>query len=758
LRDSDADEVIASGGASEPVIEEPQALLAGIAPAAAPIPRRRYHGVMRVLVSLLLCAFVAAEAAAQRRPNIVFVFSDDHAVQAISAYGSRVNRTPRIDQIAAQGALMLNSFCGNSICAPSRATVLTGKHSHANGKRTNLDRFDPDQVTFPKLLRNAGYQTALIGKWHLKADPQGFDHWEVLRGQGHYYNPDFRSAKGTRRIEGYATDVVTDLAIEWLETRDKDRPFVLMCQHKAPHRTWAPAFRHLEGQPMADLPEPATLFDDWKHRSPLLAKNEMSIRSHFYWDYDLKIPDSGMPDPFNRHLKSPETRRMTPAQHKRWKAAYAAENAAFLNADPKLEGDALMRWKYQRYIKDYVRTVAAVDDSVGRLLDWVDGQGLGNDTIFVYASDQGFYLGEHGWYDKRWMFEESFRMPLLIRWPQRIRPGTRVEAMVQNIDYAPTFLAAAGVEIPKEIQGRSMLPVLTDRPTPWRDQVWYAYYEEGEHAVPRHEGVRTRRHKLMYLPGPKSWQLFDLETDPHEMKSVAGDPSYAAVLADMKRRLRAARLQYDANPWPLPAHDTHDVRGWKVHVDEHLLVGEGEALGRAALRALDVKLGEITLTVPGKALARLREVPIWLDARHKVETMCYHPSAGWLRDNGHAVAMEKSVHIPRAAKFVELCRTHGQPSVILHEMAHAFHDRVLGFDHLDILKAWKAAVSSGRYKDVRHMGGGTRKHYALKNHKEWFAEMTEAWLGTNDFWPFVRGELLNADPQAAALLKTIWGR
>ena len=705
------------------------------------------------VLTFVVAALAVSALPAQRRPNIVFVFSDDHAVQSIGAYGSRINRTPRIDQLAAEGAILLNSFCGNSICAPSRATVLTGKHSHANGKRTNMDRFDPKQVTFPKLLRAAGYQTALIGKWHLREDPQGFDYWEVLRGQGNYYNPDFRTKDGSQRRTGYATDLTTDLAIKWLENRDPKKPFVLMCQHKAPHRTWAPAPRHLGMFDGKDVPEPATLRDDWSGRSALLAKNEMSIRDYFYWDYDLKIPDSGMPDPFDRHLKSPETRRMTPEQRQRWDAAYAKENAAFLANPPR--GDALLRWKYQRYIKDYLSTVAAVDENVGRLLDWVDAKGLKDDTIFVYASDQGFYLGEHGWYDKRWMFEESLRMPLLVRWPERIRPGTRVEGMVQNIDYAPTFLEAAGVEIPEAMHGRSMVPLLTGRPTPWRDQVWYAYYEEGEHAVPRHEGVRTRRHKLMYLPGTKEWQLFDLETDPHELRSVHADAAYADVLSEMKGRLRRAREQYGATPWPLPgedgAHVKRVIQGWTVHVDRELL-------SDPALHVLETKLAEVALVVPADKVKRLREVPIWIDRHHAVESMCYHPSASWLRGHGHSVLMAKSVHIPRAADFVNLVRANTQPYVILHELAHAYHDRVLGFEHAEITAAWKRAKASGQYDTVRHIGGGTRRHYALNNPKEFFAEMTEAYLGANDYWPFVKGELKVADPRTHGLLKKLWGK
>ena len=724
-------------------------------------PARRPHtGRVKNASLLFVCALVASAPAQQ--PNIVFLFSDDHAYQAISAYGSRVNRTPHIDRLAAEGALFLNSFCGNSICAPSRATVLTGKHSHANGKRTNLDRFDMTQPTFPKLLRKAGYQTALIGKWHLRADPLGFDYWEVLRGQGNYYNPDFRSKDGQRRIEGYATDITTDLALKWLEKRDTKKPFLLMCQHKAPHRTWAPAARHLDLYADRDLPEPATLFDEWKDRSPLLAKNEMSIRDYFYWDYDLKIRDSGMPNPFDRALKSPEYRRMTEAQRKAWDAAYGPRNAAFLQEKPT--GKALVRWKYQRYIKDYLRCVTAVDENVGRVLDWLERNGLADDTIVVYASDQGFYLGEHGWYDKRWMFEESLRMPLLVRWPKHVRPGTRVDGLVQNIDYAPTFLEAAGVAVPSDVQGKSLVPILTGEPRgPWRDAVYYAYYEEGEHRVPRHDGVRTRRHKIMYFPTTREWQLFDLEQDPHEMRTVHADPAYAGVLADMQKRLQDERVRFGAYPWPLPGDETvgghrclpRKLHGFTVNVQRSLL---STAVGKRTLHLLAQKLADVANVVPERPLAGMRGVPIWLTEDHALKNAQYHPSPRWLRDHGYDEKLARSVHIPRAAGFLALLESHHQPWVVLHELAHAYHHRVLGFDHAGIRAAFEAARDAKLYTSVLHVSGQKRRHYALTNEKEFFAEMTEAYLGTNDFFPFVRAELRKVDPKTFALMKKIWGR
>ena len=492
---------------------------------------------------LLVCLLAGFAIAQDSRPNILFIFADDHAEQAISAYGSRINRTPHIDRIAAEGAIFRNSFCANSICAPSRATILTGQHSHINGLRTNADRFDGSKLTLPKALRGAGYQTALIGKWHLKSDPTGFDHWEILRGQGNYYNPVFRTAKGRKKRQGYATDLCTDMALEWLKGRDQKRPFLLMCQHKAPHRNWSPAPRHLHLYDDVTIPEPPTLFDSYEGRSKVLGENEMTIARHFHWDYDLKIPRSGQKSPGKRAFRNNEYARMTPAQKKSWDAAYGPKNAAFRKNPPT--GKALIRWKYQRYIKDYLRCIQAVDESVGRLLDWLDANGLAENTLVVYASDQGFYLGEHGWYDKRWMFEESMRMPLLMRWPKAIRPATKVEALVQNIDYMPTFLDAAGVAIPSGVQGRTLLPLLRGGGVrPWRDALYYAYYELGTHHVAPHDGVRTRRHKLMYFPKTEEWQLFDLEQDPFELRSVHALPGYAGLLQTMKGRLRALRTAY----------------------------------------------------------------------------------------------------------------------------------------------------------------------------------------------------------------------
>lgn len=502
--------------------------------------------------SFLAAAAIGAVSAAHttwaakngRRPNILFIFSDDHARQAISAYGSVINKTPNIDRIANDGVIFLRNACANSICAPSRATVLTGKHSHANGLRNNQDTFDGSQTTFPKLLRANGYQTAIIGKWHLKVQPTGFDYWDILPGQGNYYNPDFISSNGKRRIEGYVTDIITHLSLDWLKNqRDPNKPFLLMCQHKAPHRTWAPGPDHLHMYDGVTIPQPPTLFDDYEGRAPVLNHNEAMIAKHMMYDWDLKVPGLGIPDALGRDMKNNEIPRMTPAQKARWDDAYGPKNERFLKQN--LKGDDLVRWKYQRYIKDYLRCVASVDDSVGRMLDYLEKTGLAENTLVVYSSDQGFYLGEHGLYDKRWMYRESLAMPLLVRWPGRARKGLQVKKLTQNIDFAPTFLDAAGIAPQPEMQGRSLLPLLEGRtPSRWRDAIYYHYYEVGEHNVPRHEGVSTERYKLIHYYDDGQWELFDLQKDPREMHSAYNDPAYAKVLKKMKNKLKKLKAGY----------------------------------------------------------------------------------------------------------------------------------------------------------------------------------------------------------------------
>lgn len=505
-------------------------------------------------VAVLFSLLVAAAPAAEPRPNIIYIFSDDHALQAITAYGNsryaEHMQTPNIDRLAAEGAIFLNSFCGNSICGPSRASVLTGKHSHINGFIDNRSRFDGDQPTFPKYLQEAGYQTAMIGKWHLGTRPTGFDHFEILPGQGSYVNPDFIQMEGpNKRYEGYVTDIVTDLSIEWLENgRDPDRPFVLKSHHKAPHRNWMPAERHYNLFDGVDLPEPETLFDDYANRSVALQEQHMTIANHFFWGWDMFLHGEPTDPRFMDGLANGEYNRMTDEQKAAFDAAYGPRNQALLDAlEAGMSDEELTRWKYQRYIKNYLRCIVALDESIGRLLDYLDESGLAENTIVIYSSDQGFYLGEHGWYDKRWMFEESLSMPFLIRWPGVVEPGVRSEAMIQNIDHAPTFLEIAGVEIPDDIQGRSLVPILKnagEAPDDWRDAIYYMYSGEPTHRVAAHDGVRTERYKLFYLPDTDEWQLFDLQEDPKEMVSLHDHPEYAPVREEMEELYHRLREHY----------------------------------------------------------------------------------------------------------------------------------------------------------------------------------------------------------------------
>lgn len=509
----------------------------------------------RILLLLSVSASLNLTLAAADRPNILFLFSDDHAIKSISAYGgplAEVAPTPGIDRLAQEGAVFLNSFCANSICGPSRATILTGKHSHKNGFMRNGNNFDPGQWTVAKSLQQGGYNTAVIGKWHLRSSPVGFDHWEVFPGQGSYYNPVFLQMDGSRkRFEGYATDLTTDKAVEWLDGRDTSKPFFLMCQHKAPHRTFAPALRHLGSFDDVDIPEPENLFDDYSNRSQTLARNEMEIDRHFDWAYDAKVRkdergDVKLPPP--DRYGTPEYNRMTAAQKKTWDAHFGPRNQKFLAdfASGTLSDSDIVRWKYRRYMRNYLSTVRAVDESVARMLKYLDDNGLAENTVVIYSSDQGFFLGEHGWYDKRWMFEESFRMPFLIRWPGVVKPGSKPQELIQNIDYAPTFLDIAGLETPAEVQGESLLPVTSGNTAGWRQSLYYAYYELGEHAVPQHFGVRTQNHKLIYFPKTDEWNLFDLERDPTEMTSVYARAEYQQVRHALTAEFERLRQVYEA--------------------------------------------------------------------------------------------------------------------------------------------------------------------------------------------------------------------
>lgn len=497
------------------------------------------RSIARLLPKWIPLLVAAATAAAAERPNIVLIFSDDHAYQAISAYGEsrKLLATPNIDRIAKRGIRFDRALVPNSICGPSRACVLTGKYNHKNGFYDNsYSVFDGSQPTFPKMLQAAGYRTGIFGKWHLISDPTGFDEWHILPGQGDYYNPDM-IRNGTRvRHEGYVTDLVTGFALDWLDQGDKSKPFLLMLQHKAPHRDWQPALRHLGHDADRKYPEPATLFDDYAGRGPAVADQDMTIE---------KTMTPG-------DLKLVTPRRLTPEQKTAWDAYYGPRNAEFEKA--KLTGKDLVRWKYNRYMHDYLGTIKSVDESVGQVLDYLDAKGLAENTLVIYAADQGFYLGEHGWFDKRWIFEESLRTPMLVQWPAQIKSAAVNSDLVSVIDFAPTFLEAAGQPIPREIQGRSLMPILAGRkPADWRQAFYYHYYEYPmPHRVRRHYGVVTDRYKLVhfYAPDVDYWELYDRVKDPLEMKNQLGEPGYEQVEKDLRARVAQLRTELE-----VPADD-----------------------------------------------------------------------------------------------------------------------------------------------------------------------------------------------------------
>lgn len=484
------------------------------------------------LLILILTLGVNVFAQPKSKPNIIVILSDDHAVQSIGAYGSKIGATPNLDRLAKQGAVYNKAFVANSICGPSRAILLTGKYSHVNGFKNNRDKFDASQDVFPKRLRASGFQTAWIGKWHLLSYPQGFDYWNILPGQGQYYNPSFISMKGdTSRIEGYCTNVTTDIALNWLEGRDKEKPFFMVVGEKAPHRTWMPEIQDLGKFDDVNFPLPANFYDSYDKRVAA-AMQDMSIEKTMKIGYDLKMKSD------TDKLASSFLARMNPAQRQAWNTYYDRIENDFQKRN--LTGRALTEWKFQRYMKDYYSTVLSLDRNIGRILDYLDKNDLTKNTIVVYTSDQGFYLGEHGWFDKRFMYEESMRTPLIIRYPGVIKPGTVSNQMISNVDFAPTFLEAAGIAIPKEIQGRSMMPLLKNARASIRKSAYYHFYEyPGEHSVLKHFGIRTSRYKLIRFYDHKNfWELYDLQSDPNEMKNLYGEKKYQVITNDLKKQLK----------------------------------------------------------------------------------------------------------------------------------------------------------------------------------------------------------------------------
>jgi arylsulfatase A-like enzyme len=528
---------------------------------------------MRSLLTTFYLAISIASVSilsADDRPNIVFIFTDDHAPHAIGAYDGwlkSVNPTPNIDKLAAEGMLFVNSFCTNSICGPSRAVIQTGKHSHKNGFMNNGNTFDWNQQTFPKLLQKAGYQTAIYGKSHLKGHPQGYDSWAVLPGQGLYYNPDMITENGQVTIEGYCTDIVTDMAVEFLkEKRDEKKPFMLMVQHKAPHRNWMPALRHLNLYDDIEIPEPATLFDDYKDNAPAARHQELEIDRHMHINYDLFLDLT--PDFEDLPIQTDKSawrnmQRMTPEQVKAWRAAYGPKDKAFHDAN--LSGKELVRWKYQRYAKNYLRSVKGVDESVETIQDTLAELDLDDNTIVIYSSDQGFYIGDHGWYDKRWMYEESLKMPFIVKWPGVTKPGSKTAKMVQNLDYAETFLDIAGATIPDDMQGLSLVPLLKgENPQDWRKSIYYHYYEyPSVHMVPRHNGIRTNRYKLMHFYQFDEWEFYDLKSDPDEYNNLYNNPEYQSLVKRMKNQLNQLEKKYedDSDMTVKPKSWQNEVRG-----------------------------------------------------------------------------------------------------------------------------------------------------------------------------------------------------
>ncbi len=515
---------------------------------------RIFNLVALSLLFLLFFACTTQQKKKPQKPNIIYIMSDDHAYQAISAYGYGLNNTPNIDRLAKEGAIFTSACVTNSLCAPSRAAMLTGKHSFVNGKVDNALPFNWNQDNFPKELQKAGYQTALIGKIHLNGLPQGFDYSMVLLGQGQYYNPDFWVNGKKTRFEGYCTEIVTEKALDWLKNkRDKNKPFCMLYHQKAPHREWMPAEKYYKQYTKMKFKEPETLFDDYSGRGTAAHTQEMNILKNQNWAGDSKIYPEVMKElgitetsSWGINAFKHNTGRMNEKQKAAWDSVYMPLNDDFKKIYPSLNEKEMMRWRYQRFMQDYLACIASVDEGVGELLDYLDQAGLAENTIVVYTSDQGFYLGEHGWFDKRFMYKESFRTPLLIRYPKEIKPGTKIDNLVQNIDFAPTFLDYAGVKIPSDVQGESFRKLVSGETSNFRDFAYYTYYEyPSVHMVKRHYGVATKRYKLMHFYyDVDEWEMYDLEKDPNEMKSIYDDPAYADVQKMMHKKLEMARKKY----------------------------------------------------------------------------------------------------------------------------------------------------------------------------------------------------------------------
>ena len=505
---------------------------------------------MRLIVCFLLLTF---NSYAQVRPNIIYIMSDDHDATAISAYNKLLIQTPNIDRLAKEGMIFNNSFVGNAICGPARATLLTGQHSHKNGMINNRSRFDSSQITFPKLLQQSGYQTAVIGKWHLVSYPTGFDYWKILPGQGLYVEPRFISMKGdTSTYHGYATDVITNEAIDWLDKRDRSKPFSLNIHHKAPHRYFLAPLKYVEQFHSKQFLEPVTLFTDTVNRGKAWHLQTMSILNDMKLCSDLKIDPAYLidlpaykPDSSEIAYYNSIFNRIPISERAAYKKIYAERGKIMQEKKPA--GKDLLKYKYQWYLQDYLACVASVDENVGRVLDYLDKNKLTKNTLVVYTSDQGMYLGQNGWFDKRWMYDVSMKSPLLMRWPNHIKPGSVNNTMVQNIDYAPTFLGAAGIAKPSQMQGIDLTPLLNGKTTSLpRKSLYYRFYEyNADHTVLQHLGIRGDRYKLIYFYTVNEWELYDLQKDPQEQINLIHQEKFQPLFRKLKKELIELRNVYD---------------------------------------------------------------------------------------------------------------------------------------------------------------------------------------------------------------------
>lgn len=498
--------------------------------------------ISRKLLFLLLPVLSSFSPPAKKvkntKPNIIFILSDDHTNKAIGIYGNKLAKTPHIDRIAKEGALFNNFFVTNSICGPSRAALLTGKYSHVNGFISNDKKFNIDQFIFSRSLEDSGYQTAWIGKWHLETLPQdAFNYWTILPNQGHYFNPNFiTQSNDTVTYKGYVTDIITDLSKDWIRNRDQDKPFLLMIGEKATHREWLPAVEDLGSYDDIDFHIPPSFYDNY-HNRIAAAHQDMSISETMQLGFDLKVNVDYDSDWIYSRLD------------KEQRAAYRTYYGDYVSKEfneKNLKGKALTEWKFQRYMRDYFATANALDRNIGKILDFLDENGLAENTIVIYGSDQGFYLGEHGWFDKRFIYEESLRTPFMIRYPGVIKPGTVIEQSLLNIDWAPTLLEMAGVSVPQEIQGKSFSGLLQNKMINWRDHVYYHYYEYPQpHRVMPHFGIRTSKYKLVRFYGDQNfWELYNLEQDPQELNNIYKQFENSKLVKKLKEDLKVSVLEY----------------------------------------------------------------------------------------------------------------------------------------------------------------------------------------------------------------------